>query len=284
MPVLGGQTIAQVFADKKLWAWFDDGVTNRYNGSTEKGQDYSTSHGTPVCAPVGGTIVRIVHNNNSIGDVVELRDSSGAVWLYQHIVAKVRVGSNLLCGSIVGTEDGLPIDQYSTGPHIEVRYCPPGKWSANTDSWNEPWVNPAAIFAGVGKLPAGAVATNPLSSFISGASDSKVPVSLAPNADVSALLRALDLVFVLTDPFKFDISGMQDSVAGVQFTDPVAWTAQVAQNLVDDSAALVLRMIFLALGFFVIYKVLSVFIDFGAVSQTIASGAETLGRAAVMFA
>src|SRR5579885_2437103 len=123
-------TIDQVFRARGLWRWYASTVTNAYNGTTEKGQDYSTTFGTPVAAPVGGVVKRIVHNNNSIGDVVEIMAADGAVWLYQHITAWVRVGQTLQCGDIVGTENGLPRDQYSTGPHIEVRYCPPGQWNS----------------------------------------------------------------------------------------------------------------------------------------------------------
>lgn len=286
---MASQSIAQVFAAKKLWAWFDSTVTNRYDGVSEKGQDYSTTFGTAVCVPVGGAIVRIAHNNNSIGDVVELQDSTGAVWLYQHISATVKVGNSLQCGSQIGTENGLPIDQYSTGPHIEVRYCPSG-WSIGIDSWNESWINPASIFAGIGGQTAGSVATNPfsaLASFVAGTGvgGGKAPISIAPNADVTALLGVLDQVLSLTNPFTTNMSNIQrDTIAGLSFTDPVAWVGQFGQNMVDDMSALVVRFLFILLGIFVLYKVLSAFIDFGQLAQTVASGAETAGKAAVLFA
>jgi hypothetical protein len=103
---------------------------------------------------LGGRVVRSVHNNNSIGDVVEIQAGDGSVWLYQHIRARVTPGQGVSTGDIVGTEDGLPRDQYSTGPHIEVRYCPPGRWTSSTGSWTEPWVNPAGVFSRAGLLPA----------------------------------------------------------------------------------------------------------------------------------
>ncbi len=278
-------TIAQVFANKGLWAWFNSTVTNKYDGSSEKGQDYANAFGTPIAVPVGGQIVRSVHNDNSIGDVVELQDANGAVWLYQHITAKVKVGDSLQCGSIIGTENGLPVDQYSTGPHIEVRYCPSG-WNIGTDSWNEPWVNPASIFNSIGAQTAGAVSGNVLTALagaITGSGGAAAPITLAPNADVTVLLGTLDQLMLLTDPFKVG-SVQQDTIAGVTFTDPVAWATQFGVNLIDDLTALTLRAVCLALGVFVIYKVLSAFIDFGAITQTVTSGAATVAKAGVLLA
>jgi hypothetical protein len=147
-------TVDQVFSSKGLWKWYSSTVTNPFNGVSEKGQDFGTSWGAPVGIVMGGIVVRSVHNNNSIGDVVEIQAGDGSVWLYQHIRAKVTPGQGVSTGDIVGTEDGLPVDQYSTGPHIEVRYCPPGRWSSSTGSWTEPWVNPAGIFSRAGLLPA----------------------------------------------------------------------------------------------------------------------------------
>lgn len=147
-------TVDQVFTSKGLWKWYSDRVTNRYDGVSEKGEDFGVAWGTPVGIVMGGIVVRSVHNNNSIGDVVEIQSGDGSVWLYQHIRARVSPQQKVSTGDIVGTEDGLPVDQYSTGPHIEVRYCPPGRWSASTDSWTEPWINPAGIFSRAGTFPA----------------------------------------------------------------------------------------------------------------------------------
>lgn len=280
-------TIAQVFSSKNLWPWFSSPVTNYYDGSSEKGQDYSTTFGTPVGVPVGGKVMRIVHNDNSIGDVVELQDSSGAVWLYQHITASVRVGQTLQCGSVVGTENGLPVDQYSTGPHIEVRYCPTG-WSIGLDSWVEPWVNPASVFSSLGSQQAGAVAAgNPLTAFANAVTgtNGKTPITLAPGADVTIVLATLDQVLLLTNPFTTNMTNIQrDTIAGVSFTDPVAWVSQFGVNMVDDMAALVVRALLIGLGLFVLFKVLSAFIDFGQLQQTAIKGAETVAKGAVMFA
>ncbi len=254
------KTIQQVFESKGLWTWFSSPVTNFYDGQSEKGQDYSTTFGTPVGVPVGGRIVRIVHNNNAINDVVELQDSSGAVWLYQHIDAKVRVGQSLGCGGVIGTENGLPVDQYSTGPHIEVRYCPSG-WSITTDSWNEPWINPREIFSGLAGQTAGSIATGGLTDFVSG-------IPIAPNAEIAGLLAAFDAGLKLQNPFE--VTPAQDTInagpVSFSISDPVDYASKVLSNMYYDAMALAVRLIFLVLGGFILLKVSSAFIDYGAIA------------------
>lgn len=269
-------TIAQVFQSRGLWRWFDSTVTNAYDGISEKGEDYSTTFGTPVAVPVGGQVKRIVHNNNSIGDVVEIMDAGGAVWLYQHITATVRVGQNLLCGDVVGTENGLPRDQYSTGPHIEVRYCPPGKWRPNIDSWVEPWVNPQLIFSTIGQQQAGttgpAVPVPPGQQIpLSNGGETTSPTGpsfqlptlhLKPDASVMAFFQTLDLALVVANPF--DVNAPQDNLLGVQFTDPMGWIEGFGSNLVADLRGIFLRLVLMAIGVFIIWRVTRDFIDFGA--------------------
>lgn len=112
---------------------------------------------------------------------------------------------------------------------------------------------------------------------------SKIPVQLSPNADVTIFLQAIDKVLLLTNPF--DISGVQqDSIAGVSFTDPIAWLQQFGQNLVDDFSASVIRFLLILIGLFVLYKVISAFIDFGAVGQSLASGADLVAKGAALAA
>jgi murein DD-endopeptidase MepM/ murein hydrolase activator NlpD len=247
------KTVGDVFTTKNLWLWFSSTPTQYFDGQNERGQDYSTTFGTPVGVPVGGKIVRIVHNNNAINDVVELQDSSGAVWLYQHITAKVSVGDTLGCGGVIGTENGLPIDQYSTGPHIEVRYCPAGKWSISTDSWTEPWVNPRAIFAALATQQAGLVDTGAslLPTLLNGILSK---IQLAPDASVAELLYSMDVALELTNPFNVQ-NVQQDSVLGVTFTDPVAWAGDVGMGMIQDLSALIVRAAFITIGLFIIYAI-----------------------------
>lgn len=279
-------TVDQVFRARGLWRWYSSTVTNAFDGIKEKGQDYSTTFGTQVGVPVGGQVKRIIHNNNSIGDVVELMDASGAVWLYQHITARVRVGQALLTGDVIGTENGLPRDQYSTGPHIEVRYCLPGKWNPKIDSWGEPWVNPRAIFAAIGSQEAGttgpAVATPQDQSlddlFGLGGKKPTIPVlNLKPNASVKTLLKTLDMALDIVNPF--DVQNVQqDNILGATFTDPFSWIEGFGFNLVEDVRGLLLRGLLLALGVFIVWRITRDFIDFGALASNAQALPEIAGR------
>ncbi len=271
-------TIAQVFANKNLWLWWEQNGgkgTNMFDGVSEKGIDYSTNFGTPVGVPVGGKVLRIVHNVTSVGDVVELQDSSGAVWLYQHITATVRVNQTLGVGGIVGTENGLPIDQYSTGPHIEVRYAMPGTWNPAIDSWYEPWVNPYAIFSQLSsQLASGSIDSGGLF-----ATFANLKNPLAANANVTAVLIAIDQFGALINPFDTSQENVPtDSIAGATFTDPMAWLGAVGGNLFGDMRAVIFRFILILIGVLLFYQGLKKFVDVGAIVNT---GAQ-IGKLAAM--
>lgn len=92
-------------------------------------------------------------------------------------------------------------------------------------------------------------------------------ITLAPSADMSDLLAAFDDTLALTNPF--DVTNAAPvQILGGTFTDPVAWIEGFGMNLVEDMIALVWRVIFLIIGAFVLIKVLSNFIDFGAVIKS----------------
>lgn len=272
-------SISQVFAQKNLWLWWEQNGgkgTNMFNGVSEKGIDYSTAFGTPVGVPVGGTVLRLVHNSSSIGDQVELQAADGSVWFYQHITASVRVGQTLGVGGIVGTENGLPVDQYSTGPHIEVRYAMPGTWNPALASWNEPWVNPYALFSqlssqsATGRIDSGSI----FGAFAS------LQNPLAPNADVTAVLIAIDQFGTLVNPFDTSQENVPtDSIAGATFTDPMAWLGTVGGNIFGDMRAVVFRSILIAIGVLLFYQGLKKFVDVGAIVNT---GAQ-IGKLAAML-
>jgi hypothetical protein len=189
-------TIGSIFTLKGLWKWWEQNAgrgTNVFNGVTEKGTDFASAVGTPVGAPVGGTVLRIVHHSSSINDVVEIQASDGSVWLYQHIHSRVGVSSVLAVGDIVGTQYGLPVDQYSTGSHIEVRYCPPGLWRAGIDSFLEPWINPFPIFSVLSHQVAGATSGS-TSTAPPTSQQAPTPGFLQPLVGLPAVLGAVALV------------------------------------------------------------------------------------------
>jgi len=273
-------TISQVFQKKKLWEWYASKVTMPFDNVSEKGQDYSTTYGTPIAVPVGGKIIRMAHNNNAINDVVELQDGQGGVWLYQHITAKVNVGQVLQCGDIIGTENGLPIQPgISTGPHIEVRYTPPGKWNSNLISWHEPWINPASLFGSLGGQTAGSVASgsnNPLG--FTGSGPSGLPTlannPLKPNDSVTNALQWMDRQLEITNPFL--VSPPPINIFGGTIPDPIGYIQDFSIVLAYDAHALVWRAAFIVLGVFILYKVASTFINFDALIGAYTGSVDTL--------
>jgi len=288
MPTLPGEgppgdTIGQVFDSKGLWKWFSSTPTNYYDGQSEKGEDFGLSFGAPIGIPVGGKVVRIVHHNNSIGDIVEVQDASGAVWLYQHITAKVAVGQNLGVGSVVGTENGLPPDQYSTGTHIEVRYCPAGQWHIGLDSWYEPWVNPRGIFSSLANQAAGPTgSTPPTVGGTIGTVTSTVVNSLTPDADVALVFWTMDQALQIKNPF--DVVEEDFNAGPFSFPNPIAWTAQVATNIFYDFSASVVRAVLYVMGLLIIIKVSSAFIDYGAIADAAQQAGAAVGKAVALAA
>lgn len=140
-------TPAQIFAQKGLWLWWlqnNGNGTNIYDGVSEKGIDYSNTFGTKIGAIASGKVIQVIHNANAINDIVIVKGSNSGYWLYQHITSLVQVGQNINVGTVVGTQNGLPIDQYSSGSHIEVRYA--ANWIAGVDQWYQQWINPVNIF------------------------------------------------------------------------------------------------------------------------------------------
>lgn len=84
-------------------------------------------------------------------------------------------------------------------------------------------------------------------------------VSIAPNADVTQFLFDVDQALQFTNPFiPPDFS---------DFFNPIAYLEAVSAQLWQDTTALIWRTIFLFLGFFLLYKVLSHFIDFAGIAQ-----------------
>lgn len=146
-------TPVEIFQQKGLWVWWtqNGGLgTNPFNGVSEKGIDFANKFGTPIGAIQGGKVIVREHHNNSIGDLVVIQGVSG-YWLYQHITSTLQVGDTVATGGVVGTENGLPVDQFSTGPHIEVRYSP--TYNTKVDSWLQPWINPFQEFSFIGNIP-----------------------------------------------------------------------------------------------------------------------------------
>jgi murein DD-endopeptidase MepM/ murein hydrolase activator NlpD len=137
----------QIFTTLGLWQWWEDTPTQPFNGVTEKGDDFASTYGTPVGAIEGGQVIQVQHNNNSINDVVVVAGHTG-YWVYQHITSKVQPGQIIGTGTVVGTQNGLPKDQFSTGSHIEVRFA--SQWKQGVDPYMQTFSDPREVFNRVG--------------------------------------------------------------------------------------------------------------------------------------
>src|SRR5512146_321596 len=143
-----------------------------------------------------------------------------------------------------GSHPEIPIEVlFHTGPGVSFIYA--------TDNKNRPIGNQTPTF------------TQQLSDIVTGTGK----ISLAPSADMSDLLAAFDDTLALKNPFDVQEAKSVQTPVG-DFTDPVAWIEGFGMNLVEDMIALVWRVIFLIIGSFVLIKVLSNFIDFGAVIKS----------------
>lgn len=126
--------------------------------------------------------------------------------------------------------------------------------------------------------------TDAISNIITGQGGSSVP-TIAPNADVTQFLWYLDQLLLITNPFNVPTSNsIIPSIPGVTSsqTDPIAWGESVLGNVFDDFVAITVRAIFILIGVVIIIKVISNFIDFGAISDTVGNGVQTLAMGAAL--
>jgi hypothetical protein len=112
-------------------------------------------------------------------------------------------------------------------------------------------------------------AVNQLSSAaIAGVGAAKNTFSLASNASVSQALVSFDSAFTMVNPFDIDSSSIQqDNILGQSFPDPVAWLQKLGGNLIEDLVAITLRLICIALGIYLLFKVLDHYVDFSGAVQ-----------------
>ncbi len=183
-------TTANVFQwlqnySNKIWGFV-------YGQSGEKGWDVGLPWGSPIGSPVNGTVTAVysADANSSIGYIVQIKQQgtipggiSGGqdtVWHFQHLMApSVSVGQQITAGQVLGYSGGCPPngygssntscsihDQYSTGPHIEVReaYVPSGSQPPSS-VWGYNWINPQSDLNYYAKATGGlATKTSPTAS------------------------------------------------------------------------------------------------------------------------
>ena len=113
-------------------------------------------------------------------------------------------------------------------------------------------------------------------------------VALGSNATVAASLLALDQITELTNPFDniqvqsnhfaADLFGY-DAIDLGTYTDPISWLNQVFNNLVGDSVALIIRLLFLILGTYMLFRVVDHYLN---ISQAVSQTVSTVGKVAAL--
>ena len=186
MPGSPGQTIILApevnFIKNKLIVWWQQphgplfGQTSL--GMTEKGTDWNMPFGSPVGAIEGGQVVYAglppdsqVAGHTSLGYVVQIKNVDGTLIHYQHLNGLgpgIQTGSFVGNGQVIGYSGGCATgssanncitDQWSSGPHIEVRFSP--TYNSSAGIWGQNWQDPLPYFIKLGaSLKPGTTGTN----------------------------------------------------------------------------------------------------------------------------
>lgn len=312
MPQITAQTTAQLFQQIGLPQWWNH-PSQRFGqadvmGGIEQGTDFALPYGSKVGSISGGKVVYVGtggYNDPSLGKIVQIQGADGSILHYQHLASSgLKVGQLVQPGSLIGLSGGQR-GRFSSGPHIEVRFA--SIYSFNSGVWSQHWIDPLSTISKLsGGKPAGSIAgskpygtgagpttssnvskqaTSTLTTGSSnvapvggaGASFSLPTVSIGPNDDVTTVLWTIDEIMQVVPPWNV-VNAQQDSILGTTFTDPISWFEGFLFNVGLDLVALLLRFILLAWGLALGYKVLSTFVDLGAL-QSSAKGLAGLGQA-----
>lgn len=315
MPQVTAQSTAQLFQQQGLPQWWNH-PTQRFGqsdvvGGVEQGTDFALPYGTKVGSITAGKVAYVGtggFNDPSLGKIVQIQGADGSIMHYQHLSSSgLKVGQYVQPGSLIGLSGGAR-GRFSTGPHIEVRYA--GIYSFNSGVWSQHWVDPLqTIMKLTGGKPGGAIigskpygtgagptsngnianqATSTLTKnnataapLGAGASYQLPTINIGPNDDVTTVLWSIDELMQVVPPWNV-VNAQQDTFGvagvGVTFTDPISWIEGFLFNVGVDTVALILRFILLAWGLALGYKVLSSFVDLGAL-QSSAGNLAGLGKA-----
>jgi len=176
-------TVSDIFAQLGLTKWWTI-PTQTFGENGEKGTDFGTSAGANIGAITGGRVIYVGNGGypgSSIGQIVQVLSSDGKLYHYQHLkTSNVSVGQTVQVGSVIGTGGGCPVgaysgsgcswtDQYTTGPHLEVRIA--SSYVPSQGVWSQAWYNPLSSFLSLAGGGAATVAGGSSSSSTSGTPD-----------------------------------------------------------------------------------------------------------------
>jgi hypothetical protein len=157
---MSSTSVGRVFTANGLPQWWTMRPSKGYDGDKEKGQDYSLPLNTPIGSLTSGRVVYAsqMHSDpgSSVGYIVQVEQADGSLIHYHHLrSANVVEGQYVHVGDVIGRSGGCPadgygthgctrIDQYTNGPHIEVRYAP--SYDPSKGAWNQKFVAPQSGF------------------------------------------------------------------------------------------------------------------------------------------
>ena len=220
------------------------------------------------------------------------------------IPTTLKIGQTIGAGTLLGYSGGALADGAEKAPVGVALYQ--GDSYGYGPTWNAnaltPLLNPVPLLNmaqnGTLNVPGGASGTGSGGGLLGGifgggASSSQtggptfgqtVTTTLTPNADLQLTLMLLDELLVVVNPFVVqnpvqDVISLPSAPVGIgpisttvgggsiSFTDPIMYIQDVAYQAALDFKSVVLRVLFFLLGLYILWKVSSRFIDFGALAS-----------------
>lgn len=287
MPIPGGTinetpstrlTPGQIFANAGLYPWWlhpSERFGQSYNGYPEYGTDFGMPYQTRVGSLTSGVVVYAGYQGSpgcqSLGYVVQIASNDG-LYHYQHLDSvTVSKGAKINVGDVIGYSGGLPSDNCSSGPHIEVRWAPGGAPNSNYPWFNNNtsiWVDPLQHYNQLaGTVIAFSGYTSTLGGFVNTAAQKGNP--LTPNSSVTGFLWAIDQVQGISWP-----PGIGHPLDN--FQNPLNWPiapflaiADIYAFLIYNMVSFILNLVLIILGIYIVFKIFKGFVDISTLQENV---------------
>lgn len=269
----------------------------------EMGQDIGMPLDTPINSPVAGPVVGAGYYAG--GGVVTIRAIIYGVLTdvyFQHLdCIYVKYNDFVHAGDPIGTSGGALRGQgnptcghysdshHSSGPHVEIgfNYGAIGNRKGAGGIWGKlphpsasrdplPWLEKIASGQYSPEVPAIGTTQNPnpptpwndVLGTKTGLSGALQTIHLTPNDDVTALLVLLDQLCEVQNPVARAVLDTQNDQPANVIDETVDFFKFLAIDSLISVYAFIFRAVFMVVGFILMYKVISSFIDFEQVQAT----------------
>lgn len=268
----------------------------------EHGNDFDVPFHTTITMPASGTITSM--NWDQWGGTITWkldRAVNGVPYMYithfDTFNTALQINGHYAAGTILGLSGGQidgtgshPTTSYwSGGPHIELglAYGPAYGHGAGftTDLATHPELDPADFVATLKGSGLASDFSSTFTSFFQSKQANLLSFStigavnpLAANENVVGFFATLDSMMTIVNPFTFNAASVKQDPIGIgpvqvgSYTDPVAWLVLVGQNLGYDIYAIIIKIFFILLGFYICYKVASRVINLASVGRGVEAG------------